>query len=90
MAMNSPTENPSAHELSPLPQRLAGLLVKSKDPHLAGRVERWMGRQSNGLYPFLHRWLDDEGNIELRKTLGAKACEIIETENLAQFEEEPS
>ncbi len=88
--MSLSPDNPLLHPLSPLPQRLAGLLVMSKDSGLAGRVERWMGRQSNGLYPYLHLWLDDTGNLELRKTLGAKACEIIETENLAQFEEDPS
>lgn len=75
------------HPLNPLPQRLAKLLVKAKDPALAGRVEHWMGRQSNGLYPFLHRWLDDTENVELRRTLGAKACEIIESEELGRFEE---
>ena len=75
------------HCLHPLPQRLAKLLVKAKDPQLAGRVEQWMGKQSDGLYKHLHTWLDDEGNVELRRTLGQKACEIIESEELNRFDE---
>lgn len=76
-----------ANDLHPLPQRLAKLLVKAKDPQLASRVEQWMGRQSNGLYRHLHTWLDDTTNVELRKTLGTKACEIIEGEQLGKFDE---
>lgn len=79
--------NPNLHPLHPIPQRLAGLLVKAKDPHLGAKVEAWMGRQSNGLYRRLSTWLDDDTNIELRKTLGTQACEIIESENLQRFEE---
>ncbi len=75
------------HDLHPLPQRLAKLLVKAKDPQLAGRVEQWMGRHSDGLYAHLHTWLDDEGNLDLRRTLGTKACEIIESEEIGKFEE---
>lgn len=75
------------HPLNPLPQRLAKLLVKAKDPLLASRVEQWMGRHSEGLYKHLHTWLDDEGNVELRRTLGQKACEIIESEEFGRFEE---
>lgn len=75
------------HPLQPLPLRLARLLVKAKDPHLAGKVEAWMGRQSGGLYRRLSTWLDDDTNVELRKTLGTKACEIIESEQLGKFDE---
>lgn len=81
-------ERPEIHALSPLPQRLAKLLVASKDPHLAGRVEAWMGRHSAGVYHRLHFWLDDPDNLELRRDLGQRACEIIESENLARFEED--
>lgn len=81
-------ELPEIHALSPLPQRLAKLLVAAKDPHLAGRVERWMGRRTGGHYHRLHFWLDDPDNLDLRRKLGAEACEIIESENLARFEEE--
>lgn len=71
----------SAHDLSPIPQRLARLLVKSPDRRLAQKVETWLGKNSNGLYPFIHLWLDAPAseNIELRRTLGAKVCEIIES-----------
>jgi len=75
------------HQLYPLPNRLAKLLVKAKDPHLAGRVESWMSRQSKGLYAHLHTWLDDTENVELRRTLGQKACEIIESEEFNRFDE---
>ncbi len=74
------------HILHPLPQRLAKLLIDG-DNRLAGAVERWMDRQSAGRYPFLHRWLDDEGNVEERKVLGAKVCEIVESGNLAELDE---
>lgn len=75
------------HSLYPLPQRLAGLLVKHPDRHLAAKVETWMARHSNGLYSHLHTWLDDDTNVELRKTLGTQACEIIESEELGRLEE---
>jgi hypothetical protein len=80
-------EIPEVHPLAPIPQRLAKLLVASKDPHLAGRVEKWMARQSDGQYQRLHAWLDDTDNLPLRRSLGTEACEIIESENLARFEE---
>lgn len=75
------------HPLHPLPNRLAALLVKAKDPRLASKVEAYMGRNSNGLYHRLHTWLDDEGNVELRRTLGEKACQIIESGDLVKLEE---
>ncbi len=83
-------ERPETHPLSPLPQRLAKLLVAAKDPHLASRVEKWMGRMSAGRYERLRAWLDDTdpANLVIRKMLGTHACQIIESENLARFEEE--
>lgn len=75
------------HPLHPLPNRLAALLVKAKDRRLGSKVEAWMGRQSKGLYAHLHTWLDDEGNVELRRTLGERACRIIESGHLSELEE---
>lgn len=81
--MNEPT----AHPLNPLPQKLAVLFTKAEDPALAGRVEAWMDRQSGGAYPRLHVWLDAEGDLERRRDLGTRAVEIIESEQLNQFDQ---
>lgn len=77
----------AAHELSPLPQRLAKLLVHSKDKGLAAKVEVWLAKNSDGIYPRIHLWLDDADNHELRYTLGTKMCEIIESGHTALLEE---
>ncbi len=73
------------HSLHPLPQRLARLLVKG-DRHLPTRIEAWMSRHSEGRYPFLHRWLDDEDNLPERVALGARVCEIIESGELTELD----
>lgn len=87
--MTTSAQSPANHPLAPLPLRLAKLLAHATDKQLAGKVERWMERNSGGKYPHLHFWLDDTdpANLDLRRELGTKACEIIESENLAALEE---
>lgn len=77
----------TAHNLSPLPQRLARLLIRSEDKGLAQKVERWLSKNSDGLYPAIHVWLDDCENHELRLSLGTKVCELIEAGHSAALEE---
>lgn len=77
----------SSHPLSPLPQRLAKLLIRSEDKGLAQKVEHWLAKNSDGLYPAIHVWLDDCENHELRLSLGTRVCEIIESGETIRLEE---
>lgn len=77
----------SAHQLSPLPQRLARLLIRSEDKGLAAKVEGYFAKHSDGIYSRIHEWLDDTENHELRHTLGTQVCELIEAGNTAGLED---
>lgn len=77
----------STHPLSPLPQRLAKLLIRSEDKGLAQKVERYFAKNSDGIYDSIHCWLDDTENHELRHTLGTKVCELIEAGNFSALED---
>lgn len=81
MTTTETIENP----LHPLPHRLAKLLING-DRNLAAKCEAYMNAHSDGRYPFLRLWLDDEGNLDERIRLGTKVCEIIESGNIAELE----
>ncbi len=74
-----------SHPLHPLPQRLARLLIQSKDKQLAAKVDGYLAR--NTPYKRVHEWLDAEDNVPLRQAVGQHVCAVIESENTAALEE---
>lgn len=75
----------TSHDLAPYPAQLARLLQRDPSQQSGAHVDAYLKRHST--YRNVGEWLDAPGNVEERRRLGLRICEILADRSSSLLEE---